>query len=94
MESLLLELLNATLSNRPLEEEAVKGGAEADWQRCFDLVLQQQVLAMTFPAMSALPQGAEARVHAVVEMDGLCTKYCSAVKAQARGGEEDGGLAR
>ena len=29
---------------------------EQDWQRCFDLELQQQVLAMTFPAMSALPK--------------------------------------
>lgn len=56
MGSLLLELLNATLSNRPLEEEAVKGGTEADWQRCFDLALLQNVLAMTFPAMSALPK--------------------------------------
>lgn len=52
----MLELLNATLSNRPLEEEAVKGGTEADWQRCFDLALLQNVLAMTFPAMSALPK--------------------------------------
>lgn len=54
MECLLLELLNATLAKRPLDEEAVKEATEADWQRCFDLALQQQVLAMTFPSMTAL----------------------------------------
>lgn len=32
------------------------GALEADWQRCFDLALQQNVLAMTFPAMSSLPK--------------------------------------
>lgn len=56
MGNLLLELINATLANRPLSEEAVKEATEAEWQRCFDLALGQQVLAMTFPAMSALPK--------------------------------------
>ena len=56
MGNLLLELINATLANRPLGEEAVKEATEAEWQRCFDLALGQQVLAMTFPAMSALPK--------------------------------------
>ncbi len=52
----MLELINATLANRPLSEEAVKEATEAEWQRCFDLAWGQQVLAMTFPAMSALPK--------------------------------------
>lgn len=56
MESLLLELLNATLVKRLLNEEVVKEATEADWQQCFDTALQQNVLAMTFPAMSALPK--------------------------------------
>lgn len=56
MGRLLLELLKATLVNRPLDEVAVKEATEADWQQCFDLALEQQVLAMTFPAMSALPK--------------------------------------
>ena len=51
-----MELLNATLVKRPLNEEVVKEATEADWQRCFDMALQQNVLAMTFPAMSALPK--------------------------------------
>lgn len=54
MEDLLLELLNATLAKWPLDEESVKEATEAEWQRCFDIALEQQVLAMTFPAMSAL----------------------------------------
>jgi len=53
---LLLELLNATLCKRPLNEKVFEGASEADWQRCFDLALQQNVLAMTFPAMSSLPK--------------------------------------
>lgn len=57
MGSLLLELLNATLAKRPLDEEAVKEATEVEWQRCFDIALEQQVLAMTFPAMSALLKG-------------------------------------
>lgn len=54
MEGLLLELLDATLAKWPLDEEFVKEATEAEWQRCFDIALEQQVLAMTFPAMSAL----------------------------------------
>lgn len=54
MESLLLELLNATLAKRPLDVESVKEATEVEWQRCFDIALGQQVLAMTFPVMSAL----------------------------------------
>ena len=53
---MLLELINATLCKRPLDEKVFEGASEADWQRCFDLVLQQNVLAMTFPAMSSLPK--------------------------------------
>lgn len=56
MGNLFLELLNATLSNRLLDEEAVKEATEVEWQRCFDMALQQQVLAMTFPTMTALPK--------------------------------------
>lgn len=56
MENLLVELLNATLCKRPLNEDVFEGATEADWQQCFDLALQQNVLAMTFPAMSSLPK--------------------------------------
>lgn len=52
---MLLELINATLCKRPLNNKVFEGVSEADWQRCFDLALQQNVLAMTFPAMSSLP---------------------------------------
>jgi len=53
---MLLELINATLCKRPLNKEVFVGALEDDWQRCFDLALQQNVLAMTFPAMSSLPK--------------------------------------
>lgn len=53
---MLLELINATLCKRPLDEKVFEGASEADWQRCFDLALQQNVLAMTFSAMSSLPK--------------------------------------
>lgn len=53
MEKLLCKLINSTFTGKSLELEEV---TEADWQRCFDLALQQNVLAMTFPAMSSLPK--------------------------------------
>lgn len=53
---MLLELINVTLCKRPLNEKVFMAATEADWQRCFDLALQQNVLAMTFPAMSSLPK--------------------------------------
>lgn len=53
MSQLLCKLLNTTLIGNPLELE---GEMQDDWNRCFELALQQQVLAMTFPAMSALPK--------------------------------------
>ncbi len=53
---MLLELINATLCKRPLDEKVFEGASEADWQWCFDMALQQNVLAMTFPAMSSLPK--------------------------------------
>lgn len=56
MSDLLLELLNATLCKRPLNEKVFDGTTEADWLRCFDMALQQNVLAMTFPTMSSLPK--------------------------------------
>lgn len=56
MSNLLLELINATLCKRPLNEKVFERATEKDWQRCFDLALQQNVLAMTFPAMSSLPK--------------------------------------
>ena len=54
MGTLLCELLHSTLCGNPLKLEMA--ASEQDWQRCFDLALEQQVLAMTFPAMSALPK--------------------------------------
>ena len=56
MSKLLIELINATLCKRPLNEKVFERAIEADWQRCFDMALQQNVLAMTFPAMSSLPK--------------------------------------
>ena len=56
MEKLLIELLNSTLCNRPLNEKIFDKATEADWQQCFDLALQQNVLAMTFLVMSSLPK--------------------------------------
>lgn len=53
MKNLLTELINATLTGKPLELEGVK---EEDWEQCFETARQQQVLAMTFPTMSALPK--------------------------------------
>lgn len=53
---MLLELLNATLVKRPLNEKAFECATESDWQRCYDIALAQRVLAMTFPAMSSLPK--------------------------------------
>lgn len=56
MSYLLFELLNATLVKRPLIEEVFRGATETDWSKCFDMALAQNVLAMTFPAMSSLPK--------------------------------------
>lgn len=56
MSGLLIELINATLCKRPLNERVFEGATEVDWQQCFDMALQQNVLAMTFPAMSSLPK--------------------------------------
>lgn len=53
MEKLLCKLINTTLTGKPLELGEV---TEEDWQRCFDLALQQNVLAMMFPSMSSLPK--------------------------------------
>lgn len=56
MNPFFYELLNAILSKRPLDVAVFEGASESDWQRCFDLALQQNVLVMTFPAMSSLPK--------------------------------------
>ena len=53
MGQLLCELIKATLTGKDLKVEGV--GEEA-WERCFETARQQQVLAMTFPAMAALPK--------------------------------------
>lgn len=53
MEKLLCKLINTTLTGKPLELGEV---TEEVWQQCFDMALQQNVLAMTFPAMSSLPK--------------------------------------
>ncbi len=53
MEKLLCKLINTTLTGKPLELRVV---TELEWQRCYELALQQDVLAMTFPAMTALPK--------------------------------------
>ena len=52
----LLELINATITYKPLNVRNFSNKTAIDWQRCFDMALQQNVLAMTFPAMSSLPK--------------------------------------
>ena len=49
MRFFLCELIKATLCGSPVEP-----ALDDDWQQCFDLALEHQVLAMTFSAMSAL----------------------------------------
>lgn len=49
--NLLNELIKATLCGGTIDP-----ATEEEWQRCFDMALQQNVLAMTFPAMTALPK--------------------------------------
>lgn len=56
MSDLLIELINATLCKQPLNERLFEKATEADWEQCFETARQQQVLAMTFPTMSALPK--------------------------------------
>lgn len=56
MSDLLFELLNSTLVKRPLNEEVFRGASETDWLKCFDMALEQNVLAMSFPAMTSLPK--------------------------------------
>ena len=53
MENLLCKLINASLVGMSSE---ITGLSEDDWQRCFDMALQQNELAMMFPTMSALPK--------------------------------------
>lgn len=53
MSNLLYDLISDILYGQTLNCDAT---TESNWQQCFDLALEQQVLAMTFPAMSALPK--------------------------------------
>lgn len=53
MSKLLCTLISLSLDWKPVE---ISGVTEQEWQRCFDIALRQNVLAMTFPAMSALPK--------------------------------------
>ena len=55
---MLTELINPTLTKRPLNEMVFEGKTEADWQQCYDMALAQGVLAITFPAISLLPKDA------------------------------------
>lgn len=48
----LVALINAALTRQPISENF----SEEDWQRCYDMALQQNVLAMTFSAMTSLPK--------------------------------------
>lgn len=52
MRDSLVTLINAALTKQPISESF----SEEEWQRCYDLALQQDVLAMTFPAMTSLPK--------------------------------------
>lgn len=48
----LVTLINAALTKQPISESF----SEEEWQRCFDMALAQNVLAMTFPVMTSLPK--------------------------------------
>ena len=48
----LVTLINAALTKQPISESF----SEEEWQQCFDMALAQNVLAMTFPAMTSLPK--------------------------------------
>ncbi len=48
----LSTLIHSALTNQPISGNYT----EEEWQRCFDMALAQNVLAMTFPAMTALPK--------------------------------------
>lgn len=48
----LVTLINAALTKQPISESF----SEEEWQRCYDMALQQDVLAMTFPVMTSLPK--------------------------------------
>lgn len=52
MRNLLCELIKATLCGGSVEP-----ATEEEWQRCFDMALAHNVLAMTFPTMTSLPKG-------------------------------------
>lgn len=51
MSQLLCELIKTTLNGKDLK---VEGVGKEDWEHCFESARKQQVLAMTFPIMSAL----------------------------------------
>ena len=53
MRNLLCFLINTTFCGKTL---FVDNTTEFDWQQCFDQAQGQQVLAMTFPAMTSLPK--------------------------------------
>ena len=53
MSNLLCKLINTTITGKLIDFEEI---TEEDWQQCFDLALQQNVLAMIFPSMSLLPK--------------------------------------
>lgn len=55
-EKLLAELNDATLTGLPRNEGVVLEASGSDWDWCFETSLRQQVLAMTFPTISALPK--------------------------------------
>lgn len=53
---MLFELINSTLTKRPLNIKVFECATEVDWQRCYDMALAQGGLAMNFPVMSSLPK--------------------------------------
>lgn len=48
----LSTLIHSALTNQPISGNYT----EEEWQRCFDMALAQNVLAMTFPVMTSLPK--------------------------------------
>lgn len=80
MSQLLYELISATLCERPLAEKDAQNVSDGDWQQCFELALSQQVLAMTFPVMSALDK----RLRPEFTLWSKWMAYAQSVDSQSR----------
>ena len=56
MSQLLCELIRSALTRRPLNDKVVGCVSDSNWRHSFEMAREQQVLAMSFPVVSALPK--------------------------------------